>query len=148
MRLGSSFSQRFSYYLLIQIHMVQGTLRDLHERMYTNRMQTLEKEGLDLQDSLSPPPQLPSILIKSLMRFLLKTPKRFLEASVAFGSGCKLGINHKLATSAKFISFFSRFQNKSILLLGKSRMKKLTRVRISCIMSRINSANLSYNFGK
>lgn len=61
--------------------MVQGTLRDLHERMYTKRMQTLEKKGLDLQDSLGPkhvPPQFPSILIKSLMRFLLKSPKRFL----------------------------------------------------------------------
>lgn len=63
--------------------MVQGTLRDLHERMYTKRMQTLEKKGLDLQDSLGPRhvpprPQLPSILIKSLMRFLLKSPQRFL----------------------------------------------------------------------
>lgn len=43
--------------------MVQGTLRDLHERMYTKRMQTLEKKGLALQDSLGPkhvPPNSPA----------------------------------------------------------------------------------------
>lgn len=43
--------------------MVQRTLRDLHERMYTKRMQTLEKKGLDLQDSLGPkhvPPNSPA----------------------------------------------------------------------------------------
>lgn len=40
MELGCSFPQLFSYYLLIQIHMVQGALRGLHERMHTERMQT------------------------------------------------------------------------------------------------------------
>lgn len=84
-----------------------------------------EKEDELCKAPLAPTctPPLPNILIKSLTRFLLKSPKRFPQTSVVFGSGYKFRINHKLATSAKFISFFSRFQNKSILLLGKSRMK-------------------------
>jgi len=34
--------------------MVQEALRDLHKRIYTKRMQTLEKKGRDLQGSLGP----------------------------------------------------------------------------------------------